>query len=207
MRSSWPNHVSFTFNCFLFFAAASLFFKLFSRSVSFPLSNRKKCTRLTVYIVDLEEELDLVFRSLPGKLVHGVQEFLDMIIVNIFIIFVIILILIDIKTRTGAYYSASSALSSQDIKLPPLTPSLSGISIHDNNHPEHRPVDVMEPGRRWSHCHPCQRSGTLAQQRKAGGRSKLLTFFFPIKNGQHGQIDMFTFPVDLFHIITHASFN
>ena len=32
---------------------------------------------LTVYVVDLEEELDLVVRRLYGELVHGVQELLE----------------------------------------------------------------------------------------------------------------------------------
>ena len=36
-----------------------------------------QCTMLTVYVVDLEEELDLVVRRLSGELVHGVQELLE----------------------------------------------------------------------------------------------------------------------------------
>ena len=32
---------------------------------------------LTVDVVDLEEELDLVVGTLPGELVHGVDEFLQ----------------------------------------------------------------------------------------------------------------------------------
>ena len=32
---------------------------------------------LTVYVVDLEEELDLVVRRLSGELVHGVDELLQ----------------------------------------------------------------------------------------------------------------------------------
>ena len=47
---------------------------------------------LTVDVVDLEEELNLVFRCLASKLVHCVQEFLTpMMIGNIIIIIIIII--------------------------------------------------------------------------------------------------------------------
>ena len=50
--------------------------------------------RLTVDIVDFEEELDLVFRRLASELVHCVQEFLNMAMITNIIIIVIIIILI-----------------------------------------------------------------------------------------------------------------
>ena len=107
---------------------------------------------LTVDIVDLEQEFDLVFRGLAGKLVHCVQEFLVMMMVMV----VVIVLMIQ-------YVAMLQVGGKNLLLLLSLTLTVINVSVI---------VIILKAilGMRWIHCRPCRKSGTLAPQRKAGGR-------------------------------------
>ena len=56
----------------------------------------------------------------------------------------------------------------------------------------------MEPGRRLIHCHPCRKSGTLAQQRKAEEGIRVINQFS--RDGQHDQINVFFYVSHFFQM-------
>ena len=107
---------------------------------------------LTVDIVDLEQEFDLVFRGLAGKLVHCVQEFLVMMMVMV-MVFVLMI----------QYIAMLHVGEKNLLLLLSLTLTVINVSVI---------VIILKAilGMRWIHCRPCRKSGTLAPQRKAGGR-------------------------------------
>ena len=70
---------------------------------------------LTVDIVDLEQEFDLVFRGLAGKLVHCVQEFLVMMMVMVVVMLMVMVIVLMIQyiamLHAGKKSSAASIIN------------------------------------------------------------------------------------------------